>query len=330
MAKGRIDVVGIGNAIVDVLSHSDISLLTRHGLSKGAMTLLDERKAEIMYRDMAGGVEVSGGSAANTVAALAGLGSRTTFIGKVRDDKLGEVFTHDIRSVGVRFDTPAASDGPSTARCLIVVTPDARRTMGTYLGACVELGPGDIDEEVIAKAGITYLEGYLWDSPSAKAALMKAADISHANNKRVSLTLSDPLCVERHRAEFREFVLDHIDILFANEAEVKSLYEIDDFGAAMEEVRPKCEIAVLTRSGKGSMITVGDDTYQVAAQPVSKLVDTTGAGDLYAAGFLHGLAQDWDPELCGRAGAICATEVLSHLGARPETHLGTLLDEQLG
>jgi sugar/nucleoside kinase (ribokinase family) len=330
MAKGRIDVVGIGNAIVDVLSHSDISLLTRHSLTKGAMTLLDERKAETMYRDMAGGVEVSGGSAANTAAALAGLGSRATFIGKVRDDKLGEVFTHDIRSVGVRFDTPPASDGPSTARCLIVVTPDAKRTMGTYLGACVELGPGDIDEEVIAKAGITYLEGYLWDSPSAKAALVKAAEIAHANDKRVSLTLSDPLCVERHRAEFREFVLDHIDILFANEAEIKSLYEISDFSEAMEEVRPKCEIAVLTRSGKGSMITVGDDTYQIAAQPVSKLVDTTGAGDLYAAGFLHGLVQDWDPELCGRAGAICATEVLSHLGARPESHLGTLLDEKLG
>ena len=330
MAKGRIDVVGIGNAIVDVLSHSDISLLTRHSLTKGAMTLLDERKAEIMYRDMAGGIEVSGGSAANTAAALAGLGSRATFIGKVRDDKLGEVFTHDIRSVGVRFDTPPASDGPSTARCLIVVTPDAKRTMGTYLGACVELGPGDIDEEVIAKAGITYLEAYLWDSPSAKEALVKAAEIAHANDKRVSLTLSDPLCVERHRAEFREFVLDHIDILFANEAEIKSLYEISDFSEAMEEVRPKCEIAVLTRSGKGSMITVGDDTYQIAAQPVSKLVDTTGAGDLYAAGFLHGLVQDWDPELCGRAGAICATEVLSHLGARPESHLGTLLDEQLG
>jgi sugar/nucleoside kinase (ribokinase family) len=330
MAKGRIDVVGIGNAIVDVLSHSDISLLTRHSLTKGAMTLLDERKAETMYRDMAGGVEVSGGSAANTAAALAGLGSRAAFIGKVRDDKLGEVFTHDIRSVGVRFDTPPAADGPSTARCLIVVTPDAKRTMGTYLGACVELGPGDIDEEVIAKAGITYLEGYLWDSPSAKAALVKAAEIAHANDKRVSLTLSDPLCVERHRAEFREFVLDHIDILFANEAEIKSLYEISDFSEAMEEVRPKCEIAVLTRSGKGSMITVGDDTYQIAAQPVSKLVDTTGAGDLYAAGFLHGLVQDWDPELCGRAGAICATEVLSHLGARPESHLGTLLDEKLG
>ncbi len=330
MAKGRIDVVGIGNAIVDVIGHSDIGFLNRHKLTKGGMTLLDEDRADFIYADMGPGVEISGGSAANTVAALAALGSRAAFIGKVRDDQLGEVFAHDIRSVGVKFETSPATSGPSTARCLVIVTPDAKRTMGTYLGACVELVPDDIDAEVVGKADVTYLEGYLWDSPSAKEAFREAARMAHEGGKRVALTLSDPHCVERHRQEFREFVVDHIDVVFANENEIKALYETNDFGEAMDHVRDKCEVGVLTRSGKGSVITVGDDTYQIPAYPVEKVVDTTGAGDLYAAGFLHGFVQDWDPETCGRAGAICATEVLGHLGARPETNLASLLDEKLG
>ena len=234
-------------------------------------------------------VECSGGSAANTIAGLATLGGRGAFIGKVRDDQLGAVFRHDVRAVGVSFDTVPAADGAPTARCLILVTPDSQRTMQTYLGACVELGPDDIDEDAVAAAGITYLEGYLWDPPAAKEAFLKAARLAHAAGRQVSLSLSDPFCVDRHRAEFQGLVEEHVDVLFANQTEITSLYEVDDFDAALRRVRGHCRVAALTRGEKGSVVVGGGEVHVVDAEPVARVVDTTGAGDAYAAGFLFGL-----------------------------------------
>src|SRR5271154_6907192 len=286
MAAATIDVAGIGNAIVDVIAHADESFLVAEGFAKGAMTLIDAARADALYGRMGPGIEASGGSAGNTMAGIASLGGAGAYIGKVRDDFLGQVYRHDITASGVRFDTPAATAGPGTARCLILVTPDGQRTMNTYLGACVELGPGDIDPDVIAAARITYLEGYLFDPPLAQEAFRKAAAIAHAAGRQVALSLSDPFCVGRHRAAFRDLVDGHVDILFANEAEICSLYETDDFGAAAAAVREHVAIAALTRSAAGSVILAGGTEHPVAAAPVARVVDTTGAGDLYAAGFL--------------------------------------------
>ena len=324
MAAATLDVVGIGNAIVDVLVQADDAFLHKHGLAKGAMTLIDAARADALYAVMGPGVEASGGSAGNTMAGIASLGGAGAYIGKVRNDQLGEVFRHDITAIGVRFATAPATSGPPTARCLILVTPDAQRTMNTFLGACVDLSPDDIDHEIIAAAQVTYLEGYLFDPPHAKAAFRKAAQLAHQAGRRVSLSLSDPFCVGRYRAEFRDLVANHVDILFANEAEISSLYETDDFDAALRQVRGDCEIAALTRSEKGSVVVTRDDTHVIEAARVAKVVDTTGAGDLYASGFLFGLTSGRDLATCGRLGSLCAAEAISHFGARPEEKLATL------
>jgi fructokinase len=324
-AEKRFDVVGIGNAIVDVLVQADESFLLDHGLHKGTMALVDERQAELLYASVGPGLETSGGSAANTLAGIAQLGGRAGFIGRVRDDQLGAIFAHDIRSVGARFDTPAASAGPSTARCLILVTPDAQRTMCTYLGASVGLDPADLDLELVAQAKLLYLEGYLWDSEAAKRAFIAAAKVARAHGGEVALSLSDAFCVERHRDSFQELVDGHVDILFANETEICSLYQTDSFEAALEQVRGRCRIAALTRSEQGSLILSGDQTISIAAVSLGELVDTTGAGDLYAAGFLHAYTQGQDLARCGQLGSLCAGQVVTQLGPRPQQSLRDLV-----
>lgn len=325
MAPTRFDIVGIGNAIVDVLAHADDRFLADHRLTKGAMTLVDAETAEALYDAMGPGLECSGGSAANTIAALASLGGHGAFIGKVRNDQLGQVFRHDIRALGVAFDTPPAKNGAPTARCLILVTPDAQRTMQTYLGACVNLGPDDVDPETIAAAKVTYLEGYLWDPPEAKKAFVKAATIAHGAGREVALSLSDPFCVDRHRGEFVDLVEHHVDVLFANEHEITSLYRVATFDDALQRVRGHCRVAALTRSAKGAVIVAGDEVHVIDAEPVARVVDTTGAGDAFAAGFLHGLTHDVDLARAGRLGAIAAAEVISHVGARPAVSLKELV-----
>jgi sugar/nucleoside kinase (ribokinase family) len=323
-AAGELDVIGIGNALVDVLSQESEEFLARQGLVKGTMQLVDEARARQLYEAMGPGVEVSGGSAANTIVGVASFGGRAHYVGKVRDDQLGEVFAHDLRSIGVGYTTPPAGDGPPTGRCLVVVTPDAQRTLSTYLGAAVHLGPGDIDAGLIGRGRILYLEGYLFDPPAAQQAFRVAAGYAHAAGRRVALTLSDPFCVDRHRAAFLDLVEHHVDVLFANEAEILSLYRVRDFDEAVARVRGHCELAALTRSERGSVIVAGDQLHAVKAQPVASVVDTTGAGDLYAAGFLFGLSRGLGPEACGRLGSVAAAEVISHVGARPRTPLADL------
>jgi sugar/nucleoside kinase (ribokinase family) len=325
MSPATIDVAGIGNAIVDVIAHADESLLAEEGLAKGSMTLIDPPRAEALYARMGAAIESSGGSAGNTMAGIASLGGIGAYIGKVRDDVLGEVFRHDITAIGVGFATPSATSGPGTARCLILVTPDGQRTMGTYLGACVDLGPADIDPMVISMAQITYLEGYLFDPPRAKQAFRYAAEVAHRAGRRVALSLSDPFCVDRHRAEFRELVAGEVDILFANEAEICSLYETSDFDAAAAAVRGHVAIAALTRSAEGSVILADGVAHRVKAAPVARIVDTTGAGDLYAAGVLFGLTRGLPLPTCGAIGSLCAAEIISHVGARPEARLDQLV-----
>jgi sugar/nucleoside kinase (ribokinase family) len=322
---GLFDVVGIGNAIVDVLAHAEEGFLAEHGLNKGTMTLIDAQRATALYGAMGPGIEVSGGSAANTIAGLASLGSRAGYIGKLGADELGRIFRHDIRANGVAFETPAATSKTPTARCLIFVTPDAQRTMNTYLGACIELSPEDIDPAMIGRAKVTYLEGYLWDPPAAKQAFLKAAKIAHEAGRKVALSLSDPFCVDRHRDEFRDLLRDHVDILFANEAEICSLWQVDSFDQALEKTRGLCETAALTQSAKGSLVLWGRETHMIEAAPVARVVDTTGAGDLYAAGFLHGYCRGLPPTDCGRYASLAAAEAISHFGARPERPLAQLL-----
>jgi sugar/nucleoside kinase (ribokinase family) len=278
---------------------------------------------------MGPGVEVSGGSAGNTAAGVAALGGKAAYFGKVRNDQLGAVFSHDIRASGVSFNTNPAEDGPPTARCLILVTPDAERTMNTYLGACVELGPNDIHGDTVAAAQVTYMEGYLWDPPQAKEAFRKAMGIAHANGRKVSLTLSDPFCVDRYREEFLHLVQHDVDILFANEEEIISLYQAADFDEALQHVRGHCEVAALTRSEKGSVVLRGDEIHVIDAETVDHVVDTTGAGDLFASGFLRAYTQGLDLHTCGRIAGICAAEIISHFGARPEADLKTLVAAKL-
>ena len=325
MDKSPIDVVGIGNAIVDVIAHTDEAFLEKEALVKGTMALIDADRAEALYRIMGPAIEASGGSTANTMAGIASLGGSGAFIGKVRDDLLGQVFRHDLTAQGVRFDTPAATQGPATARCLILVTPDGQRTMNTFLGACAELGPGDIDPEIVGMAQVTYLEGYLFDPPLAQKAFRSAAAIAHGAGKKVALSLSDPFCVDRHRSAFRDLVAGHVDILFANEAEICSLYETDDFAAAAAAVRGHVAIAALTRSADGSVVLANDEEHWVKAAPVARVVDSTGAGDLYAAGFLYGLTRGLPLPICGAIGSLCAAEIIAHVGARPEQNLRELV-----
>lgn len=329
MARAQYDLVGMGNAMVDVLAHTDEVFLAAKGLTKGAMTLVDAPRAEELYALMPPGVEASGGSAGNTVAAFASLGGRAAYIGKVSDDQLGQVFRHDIRAAGVGFDVPPARTGAPTGRCLIFVTSDAQRTMQTFLGAGSELQPDDVDASLIAASAVTYMEGYLWDPPGAKQAFLKAARIAHAAGRSVSISLSDPFCVERHREEFVDLVEHHVDILFANEHEIMSLYQVRNFDEALQRARAVCEIAALTRSGKGSVIVAGDELHVIDAEPVARVVDSTGAGDAYAAGFLFGLTRRLPLAVCGRIGGIAAAEVISHVGARPEQPLGKLVDHLL-
>ena len=329
MTHAEYQVTGIGNAIVDVFSRTDDSFLSAQGLVKGSMNLVDATAARALYESMGPAVECSGGSAGNTMAGFASLGGRGAYIGKVSDDALGEIFRHDMRASGVHYETPPGTTGTPTARSMILVTPDAQRTMNTFLGACVELGPDDVDGDLIAHSQVVYLEGYLWDPPAAKAALRKAARVAHECGRKVSLTLSDAFCVDRHRAEFLDLVHNDVDVLFANEAEVTSLFGLD-FESCVERVRGVCEIAALTRSEKGSVVVWHGEVHRVSAEPVDPLVDSTGAGDLYAAGFLYGLTSGRSPAECGRIGSIAAAEILSHFGARPETDLAALVDARMG
>jgi adenosine kinase len=321
----KYDVLGIGNAIVDVIARAGDDFLVRQKMNKGTMALIDEARADAIYEAMGPAVEVSGGSAANTIVGVAGFGARAAFIGKVKDDELGQAFAHDIRAAGVAFDTPPAADGPSTARCYVMVTPDGERTMNTFLGAAQDLHPADVDPDAIAAAAITYLEGYLWDPPHAKEAFRKAAKIAHEAGRKVALTLSDAFCVDRYRAEFVDLVRNRtVDLVFANESELKSLYETADFDTALAALRQQAALAVVTRSEKGCVVVSGNDTVAVPAAPIEKLVDATGAGDLFAAGFLTGLARGRDHQTAARLGALAAAEVIQHIGARPEVSLKEL------
>jgi len=324
MSTPSLDILGIGNAIVDVLAPTDEAFLAARGLPKGGMQLIDTTQAEALYAAMPAGVESSGGSAANTCAVAAALGAKVGFLGKVAADQLGEVFAHDIRAGGVHFPTAPLAEGAPTARCLILVTPDGQRTMNTFLGACVTFGPEDVDPAEVARAKVVYLEGYLFDPPAAQAAFRAAAKAAHAAGRKVALTLSDPFCVGRHRDAFRAFVAEECDILFANEAEILALYETDDFEAASRRVAQDVEIAALTRSEHGSVILSGAERHVVAAKP-TQVVDTTGAGDAYAAGFLAAWTRGLPLAEAGRWGSIAAAEVISHYGARPQADLKILV-----
>ena len=319
------DVVGVGNAIVDVIATVSDAFLEEHGLVKGAMTLIETERATSLYAAMPPGIEASGGSAANTMAGVASLGGRVTYIGKVRNDQLGEVFAHDTRNGGVAFDVPFATAGEPTARSLIQVTPDGERTMNTFLGISAFLSPDDVDEATVASAAITYCEGYLWDRDEAKDAIRHAMSIASDAGRIVSLTLSDSFCVDRHRDEWLGLLDDRVDLVFANEAEVCSLFETDDFDAAAERLASMVETAVLTRSAKGSVVMSQGARIDVPATPVAQVVDATGAGDLYAAGFMYGLSMGASMERCAELGSLAAGEVISHIGARPHVQLSTLL-----
>ncbi|MDE3114341.1 MAG: adenosine kinase [Pseudomonadota bacterium] len=320
----KYDVAGLGNAIVDVIAATDDAFLLTHNVAKGVMTLIDEYRAHQLLGALPQGRETAGGSAANTMAGIASLGGTGLFVGKVNADRLGESFADSLKQIGVQFDTRMAEGGPQTACCLIAVTPDGQRSMNTYLGACRELTPEDIDEEAIAASAVLYIEGYLWDEPSAKAAIERAMAAAKRAGRKVAFTLSDPFCVERWRSEFRELLDTRLDILFANEAEAKALFEVNSFDEVMQAMRPWKGIAALTRSEKGCVVVKGSEVHVLDAAPVAKVVDTTGAGDQYAAGFLYGLTRDKPLATCGKLGALAAAEVISHYGARPEVHLKAL------
>jgi len=325
MANARYDVLGIGNAIVDVIARAEDDFLQKQGMNKGTMALIDEARAQAIYSAMGPAVEVSGGSAANTIVGLSSLGGRGAFVGRVKGDDLGQAFSHDIRASGVAFTTPPASSGPSTGRCYVLVTPDGERTMNTFLGAAQDLHPADIDEGMIASSAIVYLEGYLWDPKNAKDAFLKAAKTAHQAERKVALSLSDAFCVDRWRDEFLQLMRSGtVDLIFANEAELQSLYQTSDFDTAIKALRSDIDIAVVTRSEKGCLVLGPDGIEAVPAFPVERVVDTTGAGDLFAAGFLSGLARGADDRTCGRLGALAAGEVIQHIGARPEVSLKNL------
>ena len=319
----RFDVLAIGNAIVDVVAPVEEAFLARQILTKGAMALIDAARADELYAALPAGQESSGGSAANTAAVAAMLGARVAYLGKVADDGLGEVFRRDITTAGVHFPTSPLSAGAPTARCLIAVTPDGQRTMSTFLGACVTFDEADVDRQAVAAADVVYLEGYLFDPPAAQAAFRAAAATAHAAGRRVALSLSDAFCVDRHREAFRELVAGHVDILFANEAEIRSLYRADSFEAAAEAVREEVALAALTRGEAGSLIVRGAESIAIAAEP-AEIVDTTGAGDAYAAGFLAALTAGRSLRACGRIASIAAAAVIGQYGARPAADLRAL------
>jgi adenosine kinase len=328
MTDAKYDVLAIGNAIFDVLVQADEGFLSRHNMAKGSMSLIDEARAAAIYRDMGPATEMSGGSAANTIVGLASLGARAAYVGKVKDDQIGKMYTHDIRSAGVTFDTAAATDGPATGCSYILVTADGERTMNTYLGAAQNLSPADIDPAQIAASRIIYLEGYLWDPKDAKDAFVKAAAIAHDAEREVALTLSDAFCVGRYRDEFLELMRGGtVDLVFANEAELVSLYQTSDFDAALKQLREDATLGIVTRSEKGCVVVSNDGVMTVPAFPIEKLVDTTGAGDLFAAGFLFGLVRKAGYENAGRFGGLAAAEVIQHIGARPQVSLKQLAEK---
>ncbi len=328
MGEHRYDVVGIGNAIVDVISQESEDFVTQEGLVKGSMTLIDAERAEQLYGAMAAAAETSGGSAANTMAGVASCGGSAAFIGKVRDDQLGDVFAHDVHSVGVDFAVPPSTEGLPTARSLIVVTPDAARTMNTFLGASSLLHPDEIDVDLVQSAAVLYCEGYIWDVDITKEAIRKAVGACHAAGNRVSFTLSDSFCVERHHSDWLELLNGDIDILFGNELEMAALYGSDDFDAAINAVRGQVEVACLTRGPKGSVIVTADEIIEIPAEPVAEVVDTTGAGDLYAAGFLYGYTNGLGLAASGRLASMAASEVISHVGARSNVPLSSFVDRE--
>ncbi len=324
-----IDVVGIGNAIVDVVVKAQDSFLLENALPKGSMTLIDEVQAEDLYSKVESGLETSGGSAANTLAALAQLGSKAGFIGRVKSDRLGNIFTNDISSAGALFNTAPVVEGPPTARCLIFVTPDAQRTMCTYLGASVQLEPKDLDLSMIKNSKFLYLEGYLWDNSAAKRAFIAAAETARASGTKVALSLSDSFCVDRHRKSFIELVDNHIDILFANKNEITSLYQESNLQSALEKVKGRCEIAVITNGEEGSVIVTQEHQFAIDSFQMGNVIDTTGAGDLYAAGFLYGLSTKRDLSTCGKIGSICAGHIITQLGSRSEVSLTDLIEKHI-
>ncbi|HRJ69817.1 MAG TPA: adenosine kinase [Beijerinckiaceae bacterium] len=328
----QFDILGIGNAIVDVIAHSDEAFLERFKVAKGSMTLIDAELAETLYAAMGPATIMSGGSGANTAAGAASFGARVAYVGKIKADAVGDIFAHDIGALGVSYTTRRAESGPPTARCFVLVTPDGERTMNTYLGACQNLSERDIDPEVVGGAKVTYLEGYLWDPPEAKKAFRKAADIAHKAGREVSLTLSDSFCVDRYRDEFRDLVrTGMVDLLFANESELKALYQTADFDTALAALRQEANKAVVTRSEKGAMFVSRAETVAVPAYPIEQLVDTTGAGDLFAAGFLHGYTAGRSSADSLRLGALAASHIIQQLGARPQVELKQLArDNGLG
>ena len=328
MTSAKYDVLGIGNAIFDVLVQTDEGFLSRHGMIKGGMALIDEARAASIYRDMGPAVEISGGSAANTIVGVASLGARAAYVGKVRDDQIGRLYMHDIRAAGVAFETKPAADGPATGCSYILVTADGERTMNTYLGAAQELMPADIDAAQVAASALLYLEGYLWDPTNAKEAFVKASTIAHGAGRQVALTLSDSFCVDRYCGEFLNLMRNGtVDLVFANEAELHALYQTSDFETALKQLRSDVKHAVVTRSKKGCVVASKDGVIAVPAFPVERVVDTTGAGDLFAAGFLFGLARGAGHENAGRLGALAAAEVIQHIGARPQVSLKELAQQ---
>ncbi len=322
--------VGVGNALVDVLSPATDSVISQLGMTKGSMDLIDEARMAEVYGAMGPGTETSGGSAANTMAGVASLGGTAHYIGRIRDDQLGTVFAHDLRSLGVGFGATPVADGPATGCCLILVTPDAERTMNTFLGSSSLLSTADLDIDSIGQGAVTYLEGYLFDRPDAQEAFRAAARAAHEAGRQVALTLSDLFCVERHRDAFRDLVAGHVDILFANQAEALALYEVDSFDAAVDAIRSDCPLGVITRSELGAVVVSDAGRVSVPAEPVDELIDTTGAGDQFAAGFLVGLTHGLDHEQSARMGAVAAAEVISHLGPRPQVSLAELVERRLG
>lgn len=330
MQKNGIDVVAMGAAIVDVLANVDdnfIEAQVKKGTIRGAMSLIDEVRAVELYAQMPPAIESSGGSAGNTIAGLASFGGSAAFIGKTAQDQLGDVFRHDLKSMGVEFRTQPIIVGEKTGRCLILVTADGERTMNTYLGASQLLSTDDLDNDLIQRAAVTYMEGYLFDPVKAKEAFHAASETAHRAGRKVSISLSDPFCVDRHRADFLDFVTRHTDILFANEHEIMSLYQTKTFEEAVEAVKGHCEIAVLTRSAKGSVVVSGDKIVEIVAEPVAKVIDTTGAGDQYAAGFLYGYTHHMPLHACGKLGSMAAAEVISHMGPRPTVRYSEFLKE---
>lgn len=332
MTNDMLDVVGIGNAIVDILAYTDDAFIEKHNLPKGGMTLVESAQVASLYKEMGAATECSGGSAANTLAGIASLGGSAGFIGKVADDQMGKIFRHDMNATGVHFTSQPLLGNVATAQCLVFVTNDEKtkhveRTMATYLGACKHITPIDIDEALIARGKVTYLEGYLWDEPPAKRAIEKAIEIAHANKRMVSFTLSDAFCVDRHRAEFMDLATNKVDILFSNEREITALMEAKDSDTAIKKAQGLCPIVIITRSEKGSIILTKNERIEVAAAPVEEVFDVTGAGDLYAAGFLFGYTRDLPLATCGKIGSLAAAEIIKYLGARPMSKLQPLLEK---